>query len=147
MKKLIISTAPFVGLISAAYAQDEKQIKKTAEPGLRRNRFLQEMKSPGDRSKISTEAMEKRLNLSPEQKDQVYAINLERAEKMEKLLKSEMEMRKSHMQKRKEIMTESEKKLNKILTQEQQKTMEDLKQRAQERMKNRLEQRPGIKKG
>ena len=147
MKKLLIITVLFSGLITAGFAQDTTARKRPLVRGPQGQRFTQEIKSPEERAKMATDALEKKLNLTQEQKDKVYALNLERAEKMEKLRKSEMEIRKSQMEKRKEIMSESEKKMNKILTEEQQKMMEEIKQKARERMKQRSEHRPGMRKG
>ncbi len=147
MKKLLIITALFIGVISTGFAQDSTQRKRPAGPGPHGHRSAQQMKTPEERAKMSTDALEKRLNLSQEQKDKVYALNLERAQKMEKLHKSEMDHRKSLMEKRREIMIESEKKMNKILNEEQQKAMEEMKQKAKERMKERSEHRPGMRKG
>lgn len=147
MKKLLICTVLFSGLITAGFAQDTTAGKRPAGRGQYGQHSVQEIKSPEERAKMSTDALEKKLNLSKKQKEEVYALNLERAEKMEKLRKSEMEIRKSQMEKRKEIMSESEKKMNKILTQEQQKTMEEMKQKAKERMKQRSEHRHGMRKG
>jgi Spy/CpxP family protein refolding chaperone len=147
MKKLLIITALFVGIITSGYAQDTTERKRPQGHGLHGQGFAQEMKTPEDRAKMSADALEKRLNLSQEQKDKVYALHLERGEKMEKLRKSEMDMRKSQMENRREIMNDSEKKMNKILNDEQQKTMEEMKQKGKERMKNRAEHRPGMRKG
>jgi protein CpxP len=147
MKKLLIITALFAGLLTTGYAQDSTQRKRPAGHGPQGQRSAQQMKTPEERAKMSTDALEKKLNLSQEQKDRVYALNLERAQKMEKLHKSEMDQRKSMMEKRREIMVESEKKMNKILNEEQQKTMEEMKQNAKERMKERSKHRPGMRKG
>ncbi|MDP3466763.1 MAG: hypothetical protein Q8S11_00410 [Daejeonella sp.] len=147
MKKILIIAALFVGVITSGFAQDTTPGKRPAGPGPHGQRSAQEMKTPEERAKMSADALEKRLNLSQEQKDKVYALHLERAVKMEKLRKSEMDMRKSQMEKRREIMNESEKKMNKILNAEQQKAMEEMKQKAKERMKNRSEHRPGMRKG
>lgn len=147
MKKLLIITALFIGVISTGFAQDSTQRKRPAGPGHHRQMSAQQMKTPEERAKMSTDALEKKLNLSQQQKDKVYALNLERAQKLEKLHKSEMDQRKSQMEKRKEIMMESEKKMNKILNDEQQKAMEEMKQNAKERMKQRPEHRPGMRKG
>ena len=147
MKKLLIITALFVGVISTGFAQDSTQRKRPAGSGPHGQRFAQQMKTPEERAKMSADALEKRLNLSQEQKDKVYALHLERAAKMEKLRKSEMDMRKAQMEKRREIMNESEKKMNKILNADQQKAMEEMKQKAKERMKQRSEHRPGMRKG
>lgn len=135
MKKLLIITALFVGIATTGFAQDTTQRKKIQ--GSHGQRPAQEMKTPEERAKMYADALEKRLNLSQEQKDQVYTLNLERAAKMEKLRKSEMDMRKSHMEKRREIMNESEKKMNKILNDEQQKTLKEMKEKGSERMKER----------
>lgn len=152
MKKLMITATLLIGLISLGYSQntpERNRPEKGRQEGNRPERSGPErpMKTPEERAKMSTDALEKKLNLSPEQKDKVYALNLERAEKMEKIHKSEMTFRKSQMEKHKEMMSESDKKLSKILTAEQQKTLEEMKANRMDRMKQNHRPMPDKRKG
>ena len=135
MKKLLIIAALFVGFINAGNAQDTQERKRPEG-----QRPEHEMKTPEERARMSADALEKRLNLSQEQKEKVYTLHLERAEKMDKIQKSEMEHRKAQMEKRKEIMDETEKKMSKILNNEQQKKLDEMKAD----MKARMKARPGV---
>ncbi|MFA6946588.1 MAG: hypothetical protein WC220_11870 [Pedobacter sp.] len=132
MKKLMIIATLFVGLVNAGFAQDTQE-RKRAEG----HRPEHQMKTVEERAKMSADALEKRLGLSQEQKDKIYALHLERAEKMDKIQKSEMEHRKEQMEKRKEIMEETEKKMSKILNNEQQKKLDEMKADMKEGMKAR----------
>lgn len=129
MKKLMIIAILFSGIISAGYAQERPERKGKAN-------FE---KSPVERAEMSASKLEKELNLSKEQKEKVYSAQLERAEKMEKLQKTEHAFRKNQMEKRKEIMNETEKKVEKTLNAEQQKKLEEIKSNRKEHMKNRPE--------
>lgn len=142
MKKLMITATLLIGLISLGYSQNTPERNRPERSGPERP-----MKTPEERAKMSTDALEKKLNLSPEQKDKVYALNLERAEKMEKIHKSEMAFRKSQMEKHKEMMAENDKKLNKILSAEQQKTLEEMKANRMDRMKQHHRPMPDKRKG
>lgn len=131
MKKLLIIAILFTGIINAGYSQERPEMKRKAN-------FE---KSPQERAEMSANNLEKELNLSKEQKEKIYTAQLERAEKMEKLQKSGEEFRKNHMEKRKEIMKDTENKVNKTLNAEQLKKLEEIKANRKERMKNR----PGAK--
>ena len=120
-----------IGLVGAGYSQDAPLRKgdKTVQDH-------REMKSPEERAKMSTEALEKKLNLTPEQKEKVYALQLERANKMEKMQEADAAFRKNQMEKRKNLMEEGEKKMNKIFTEEQQKILDEMKAKGKKRMQN-----------
>ncbi len=139
MKKIVITASLLIGLVGAGYSQDTPLRKgDKAVPAHR------EMKSAEARAKMSTDALEKKLNLTPEQKEKVYALHLERANKMGKIQEADAEYRKNQIEKRKELIAEAEKKMNKILTEDQQKTLEEMKAKGKERMQNnrRLMHRP-----
>ena len=147
MKKLMITATLLIGLISLGYSQNTPERNRPERNRPERSGAEHQMKTPEERAKMSTDALEKKLNLSPEQKDKVYALNLERAEKMEKIHKSEMAFRKNQMEKHKEMMAESDKKLSKILTAEQQKTLEEMKANRMDRMKQHHRPMPEKRKG
>lgn len=152
MKKLMITATLLVGLISSGYSQNTAERNRQEKGRQESNRSEKigperPMKTPEERAKMSTDALVKQLNLTPEQKEKVYALNLERAEKMEKIHKSEMAYRKSQMEKQKEIMSESDKKLSKILSAEQQKNLEEMKADRTERMKQHRRPMSGNRKG
>ena len=139
MKKIMIIAGLLIGLVGTGYSQDAPLRKgdKAVQPH-------REMKSAEERAKMSANALEKKLNLTPEQKEKVYALQLERANKMEKLQKAASAYRKNQMEKRKELMEDGKEKMNKILTEEQLKTLEAMKTKGKERMQNnrRLMHRP-----
>jgi len=139
MKKILITAGLLIGLVGSGYSQDTPLRKGHPEGQPKR-----EMKSPEERAKMSTEALEKKLNLTSEQKEKVYALQLDRANKMGKMHEADAAARKNQMEKRKELMAEGEKKMNKILTEEQQKTLAEMKAKGKERMKQhkRPMQRP-----
>jgi len=142
MKKILITAGLLIGLVSTGYSQDTPQ-RKGHEAGQNHR----EMKSPEERAKMSTDVLEKKLNLTAEQKEKVYALQLERANKMQKIQEADAASRKIQMEKRKELMDDSEKKMNKILTEEQQKTLEEMKTKGKERMQQCKRTMHGPKKG
>lgn len=135
MKNLMMTAALLIGLAGTGYAQDRPQGGRPGPgrpgAGMMRN---QEIKSPEERAKMMTEAMEKRLNLTADQKENVYALNLDRATKMDKMRQSQEKIRKEQMEKGREIMEEHDKKLNKILNEEQQKVLSEAKEKQKQRM-------------
>lgn len=141
MKKLMITAALVASLVSLGYTQDRPERQRREGDRIERpGADIRQARTPEQRAQMATDALEKKLNLNAEQKAQVYALNLERAEKMEKFMKSEREFRKEQMEKQKSLMEESEKKLSKILTKEQQKSYDDMKNQSRDRMKARRPQ-------
>ncbi len=143
MKKLMVTTALVASLISLGYSQERTE--RVRKDGERTERTMgnRQARTPEQRAQMATDALEKRLGLTPEQKTKVYALNLERAQRMEKNMKSEREFRESQMKKQKSLMEESEKELNKILNKDQQKSYDEMKKISQERMKARHHREPG----
>jgi Spy/CpxP family protein refolding chaperone len=131
MKKIMITAGLLIGLIGASYSQDAPLRK-----GDKAVQAHREMKSAEERAKMSANALEKKLNLTPEQKEKVYALQLERINKMEKLQKAAIAYRKNQMEKRKELMADGKEKMNNILTEEQEKTLEEMKTKGKERLQN-----------
>ncbi len=136
MKKIMITAALVASLVTIGFSQDKKERSRTERPGSERQRDERKPATPQERAQRSTDALEKKLNLSADQKSQVYALNLERAERMDKM-KSDLEFKKGEMSKQKSYMEEADKKLNKILSAEQQKSYAEMKKQSQEKMKSR----------
>ncbi|MES3018457.1 MAG: hypothetical protein V4721_11790 [Bacteroidota bacterium] len=141
MKRLMITAALVAGLATLGYSQDKPERQRregdrTERPGGEQR----QARTPEQRAQMATDALEKKLSLTADQKAKVYALNLERAERMEKTMKSEREFRKEQMEKQKAMMEDSDKKLSKILTKEQQKSYDDMKKESRERMKARRPQ-------
>ena len=130
MKKILIITGLLLGLVGVVYSQNTP-LRKGHDSG----KPHREMKSSEERAKMSTEVLEKKLNLTPEQKVKVYALQLDRANKMGKMQEADATARKNQMENRKGLMADGEKKMNKILTEEQQKTFKEMKTKGKERMK------------
>ncbi|MGB4774406.1 MAG: hypothetical protein WBP45_04485 [Daejeonella sp.] len=119
MKKLMITTALLCGLLTVGYTQDLKEKHK---------------KNPEERAQLMTASLEKKLNLTSDQKSKIYEINLDRAKKMDDLNET---YRKEKIEKRKKLMEGHDKKLNKVLTSDQQKSYEEFKAQHRERMQKR----------
>ena len=131
MKKIVITAGLLIGLVVASYSQDAPLRK-----GDKAVQAHREMRSAEERAKMSANVLEKKLNLTPEQKEKVYALQLERINKMEKLQKAASAYRKNQMEKRKELMADGKEKMNNILTEEQEKTLEEMKTKGKERLQN-----------
>jgi protein CpxP len=137
MKRLMITAAFLASLVSFGYSQDKPQ--RTRAEGIKseRTRVERPQRSPEQRAQMATDALEKRLSLTADQKAKVYVLNLERAEKMEKTIKAQQEFRKAQLEKQKALLEDSDKKLTKILTEDQQKSYQEMKKQSRERMKSR----------
>ncbi|MGN6567868.1 MAG: DUF4890 domain-containing protein [Flavipsychrobacter sp.] len=75
MKRIVIAILLLAGINGAAYAQDQEQ---AAAPQM----GMRQMKSPEQRAQMLTDRLDKKLNLSDDQKKSVYDINLNTAQKM-----------------------------------------------------------------
>ena len=93
MKKLMITAAFFAGLVSISFAQQKPEREK---------------KTPEQRAQHMTDALEKKLSLTSDQKAQVYEINLERAKKMEAMYSVDHAEMKGKSENRKALMEEEE---------------------------------------
>lgn len=75
MKRIVIAILLLAGLNSAAIAQDQEQL--SAQQMHNRQR-----RTPEQRARMLTDRMDKKLNLTEDQKKSVYDINLNTAQKM-----------------------------------------------------------------
>lgn len=143
MRKLMITTALIASLTTLGYSQDKQQGRPAGRPGAERPRMEREPQTPEQRAQRATDALEKKLSLTADQKVKIYALNLERAQKMGKTMKAEREYRKEQLEKQKSYMEETDKKLSRILSDEQKKSYEEMKKDGRERMKARRPGSPG----
>ena len=88
-----------------------------------------EVPSPEERAQQMTNRMAERLNLSEDQKKEVYAIHLENAHKRQK----EMEAQRAEREARLAEMKAQDEKIKSILTEEQRKEWEEIKMDARDR--------------
>ncbi len=124
MKKLMITASLLCGLLSVGYSQDARE---------------KQNKTPKERAQRTTDAMEKKLNLTADQKSKVYEINLDRAKKMNDLRTADKADRTRRMDKQKKLMDDGDQKLNKILNADQQKSYQESKIQMKERAKKHYE--------
>lgn len=113
MKKLIIAAVVCIGFAGSGFAQEMKREK--------------EVKTPEERAKMMTEMMDKKLALTPDQKSKIYDLNLERANKMERMRTADQKERTKKLEQHKELMLESDKKMERILNDTQRKTYDEMK--------------------
>lgn len=111
MKKILLMTALF-SLSFGVFAQRGES---------------RDFPSPEERAERMTNRMAERLELSDDQKEKIYALNLENAQ----IRNSEMEARRAEMEKLREARTESRKQqqeqIEAILTPEQKEKWNDMK--------------------
>ncbi|MBC7757924.1 MAG: hypothetical protein H7069_03640, partial [Phormidesmis sp. FL-bin-119] len=140
MKRLMVTTALVASLISLGYSQEKAGRQRNEGARIEQPNNDRQPRTPEQRAQMATDALEKKLSLTAEQRAKVYALNLERAEKMDKSMKSEREFRETQMKNKKAVMDESEKELSKVLNKEQQKSYDEMKKQSGERMKARTSQ-------
>lgn len=75
MKRIVIAILLLAGLNGVALAQDQEQ-STAPQTGMR------QMRSPEQRAQMLTDRMDKKLNLTDDQKKSVYDINLNTAQKI-----------------------------------------------------------------
>lgn len=146
MKKLIYTVALVVLGITASNAQEGKRKPEGREgrpriEGRERSERDDKLTSEQRAEKAAT-AMQKRLSLSDEQKQQVQVIELDRIKKNEEWRKQDDKTFKSKMEERKAFMSTSKEKLEKVLTEEQRKTLAAAREDGRERMKHARGKRP-----
>lgn len=109
MKKLILTMAIAVMGFTAVFAQDSTKRAKRPMANL----------TVEQRAEKATGMMEKKLNLTAEQKQKVYAIELDRAKKMDAFRTEDRAAMKGKMKERKADLEKSKADLDKILTADQ----------------------------
>ena len=102
MKKLMLSAALLLSVAAAGFAQEKRD---------------QKPKSAEEIARLHTDKLAEKLSLSAEQKEQVYALNLERSQQFAARHKEHM----AAMKDLREVRQAEEAKLLELLTPEQQK--------------------------
>lgn len=119
MKKLFILLGVLVGLSSVSFAQEQEGKKAKGKKSMKRE--WKKDFSPEDMANKRTEHLDKIVSLSEEQKEQVYALTLENAQKAKE--------RKDVTRKDREIMRQRfkahQEAMNNILTAEQQELLKE----------------------
>jgi len=132
MKKLLYTIALTVMGITASYAQ---------HPGRERKEGNEKLTSEQRAEKVAS-AMQQKLTLTDDQKQQIKQIELDRIQKNEEWRKADEHTMKSKMKERKTFMKDSKEKIDKVLTEEQRKTLASLKDEMRDKMKDRRGKRP-----
>lgn len=123
MKKLILTIAIAAVGFTAAYAQDSAKKVRSAMPKM----------TIEQRAERSTAMLDKKLNLSADQKTKVYAIQLEKAKKMEALHKDRKETAKLKNETRAAELKTANDKLQNVLNPEQKEKLATIKTGAKEK--------------
>ena len=141
MKKLIYTIALVVLGITSSNAQEPDRKKLEGKAGKERTEGRQRLErddklTPEQRAEKAASAMQKKLNLTDEQKQKVQSIELDRAKKNEEWRKQDDKSNKNKMEERKAFMMASKEKIDKILTEEQRKTLAIAREDVKGRMKD-----------
>ena len=121
MKKLILAAVFCMTMAVSAFAQPGGGQQMSAE----------------DRAKQSSETLAKRLTLSDEVKAKVYAIQLERINKMNEFRSKNQGDRDAMMAEMQKQTAETDKKIEALLTDDQKKEYAKMKEEQRQRMQNR----------
>lgn len=144
MKRIVLSAALLIGLISIGFAQqstDNKTEKKRHKNHERRG--AQEIKSPEERARLFTASLDKQLNLTEAQEKEIYTIQLENAKKFDAMRQEHRtDARQNHTAGK--SFKDGMDKINNVLTAEQRVAYQKLKE---ERMKKMKEHRASGQNG
>ncbi|HEY0056543.1 MAG TPA: hypothetical protein VGB63_14405 [Pedobacter sp.] len=122
MKKLILSAMLFIGLSATGFSQE---------------RAKRELKTPEERAQKMTDVLDQKLSLTKEQKTQIYQINLERAQALNKIRQDQESVSRPKI---KEQFKTSDEKIVNILDEKQRVAYTQLKAERKEKMKNHREE-------
>jgi len=123
MKKLILTMAIAVMGFTATFAQDSAKRAKRPMAKL----------TVEQRAEKSTSMMEKRLSLTADQKQKVYAIELDRAKKMEAFRTEDKAAIKGKMKERRADLEKGKADLDQILTNDQKSKLDAFRAEAKEK--------------
>lgn len=130
MKKILIITAVFTGLAAAGYSQ-ERPRTITQERVIRSERME---RTPEERARQYTAALDKRLNLSDKQEKEIYRMQLKKLEQRERMRRQQAKRHQKDLAELKADREASERKLNRILSGEQRAAYEKLRRDQREKM-------------
>lgn len=131
MKKLLYTLAFVVTGFTASYAQ--KTGKENARVPI----------APEARAERAADAMQKKLNLSADQKSKVKQIELDRIKKSNEWRETDRAAMKNKMEERKTFMKANRDKMDAVLTADQKKTLTDSRTEMRDKMKERMKDRKG----
>jgi membrane-associated HD superfamily phosphohydrolase len=120
MKAFILTAAIMIGVITSGYSQTRESRQK---------------RTPEERARQMTVALEKKLNFTADQSAKVYDLYRERVKKMDKVHREHADQKKDMMEGRKERIADNDKKLEKILNADQLKTYLELRSNKRENVK------------
>ncbi len=127
MKKIILMLLLSLGIFAV---QAQEPTKKTAE----------------EKAAHQTTLLEKKLGLNADQKEKIYAINLQKTKEMEALrANTDMAERRSKLAELKEQNAKSDQEINAVLTTEQQKMYIAWKDEMKDKMANRKPHKKGAR--
>ena len=121
MKKLILTLAIAAFAFTGSYAQHGPKEKL----------------SPAQRADKTTARLQKELSLSADQKQKIYAIELEKANKAEEWHKKNKEARQTMKAEHETFKKSTDDKIRKVLTADQDKKLTALKAEKKDKAKNR----------
>jgi periplasmic protein CpxP/Spy len=123
MKKAILTIAIAVMGLTAAFAQDTTKRARRAMPKM----------TAEQRAEKVTSRLEKQLSLNDDQKNKIYAIELENAKKMEAWRTADKSDMKGKMKERKAAIDEQKAKVDAVLTADQKAKMDAFRAEAKEK--------------
>ena len=123
MKKFAATLTLMLGMVTCGFSQE--------------NKTAVERRTPEEIAKARTEMLDKKLELNQDQKEKVYAINLEQAKNREAFRQEAKEESRERLRKRREAFKESDEKLNGVLTDGQKQKYNELKEKRKEQLKNK----------
>ncbi|WP_118196687.1 hypothetical protein [Albibacterium indicum] len=101
--------------------------------------------SPEDQAKRSTEIMTKQLDLTAEQKEKVYALNLDRAKETQAKMAEQRDDLKKRTEKMREARKMHNEKVKSVLTAEQKEKWEEAQIKYSEQRRNRFKRGAGMR--
>ena len=118
MKKILLTLALAVAGLTATYAQHGTKDKLT----------------PEQKAEKSTVKLQKELSLTADQKQKVYAIELDKFKKSEEWHKKNKDARKAMKDQHEIVKNETDTKLNQVLTADQKKKLDAIKAEHKEKI-------------
>lgn len=109
MKRLFILLGVLVGLSSMTFAQEKAERKGKGKKPM--NREWKKSHSPEDMAKMRTEHLDKLVNLNETQKEQIYGLHLEQANKQKERREVMIQRFRAHQESINEILTAEQQEL------------------------------------